>query len=123
MNTAIRTSLLCDTVPFPESSRFRKGTISALVDAPIATRPAEGTLGIARESGSPGVQLGAYTVFGTQVSTSMRDGQPVVSFHLNCSRGHRLHFPASQVTASRIVGRCGGHDLVELTIAFRTPPH
>jgi hypothetical protein len=119
MNTAIRTSLLCDTIPFPDFTRARtKGQFPA-IDAPAKPLLAHPALAMARASGSPGTQLGTYTLFGSQIATSLHQGKPVISFYLNCSHSHRIHYPASHVIETRTVGRCGDHDLVELTISYQ----
>ena len=119
MNTAIRTSLLCDTIPFPDFTRVQTTRPSTVIDAPVESRPPRPSLATIISSGSAGTQLGTYTVFGSQVTTTLHDGQPVVSFYLNCSHAHRIHYPASQIVEARTIGRCGEHDLVELTIAFQ----
>jgi hypothetical protein len=118
MNTAIRTSLLCDTIPFPDFSRVRAGSQTAVIDDPIESpRP---LLAMAKATGTPGTQLATYTVFGSQVTTTLRGGKPVVSFYLNCSLAHRISYPAAQIIESRIIGQCGGHDLVEFTIVYQS---
>ena len=119
MNTAIRTSLLCDTIPFPDISRIQPGRQATVIDAPVDSRPPRPSMAKVKPSGTPGTQLGTYTVFGSQVITTIREGEPVISFYLNCSHAHRIHYPASQVVEARTIGRCGEHDLVELTIAYQ----
>lgn len=118
MNTAIRTSLLCDAIPALERVWPQKLGSSPAVEQNRPSRPVTGSFTIPPANGATGVPMGTYTVIGSNVTTTIQDGEPVVSFDIDCSRSHRLHYLASQVVQTRIIGHCGGRELVELTIAY-----
>ena len=122
MHTAIRTSLLCDSIPFPDVPPLRKRNDPPKREALVDSRSLEATRSAMPVSGGLGVQLGTYTVIGSHVTTMMRNGEQVISFVMHCSRTHRVHYPAAQVVQTRVIGQQGGYDLVELTIAFWRSP-
>lgn len=118
MNTFAQTNAVCDAVSVRRPARLRDRRTIEVVALPADSLPAEPMLSSALAGASPGYFLYTFTLIGSQVVTRMIEGELVVSFFLNCSSANRVHYPARQVVASRIIGRCGDADLVELTIAY-----